>query len=84
MLKTAGACQAGVISENIGNGNGKRKYGDGTSIGTIYEYECNEGYQLVGEPYIICRDDATWSQSNVPSCRRKTFCYFLFFSVYCF
>jgi hypothetical protein len=76
---TAGGCPNGVVSETIANGQGERKFGDGTSIGTIYEYTCNAGYEFVGQPYVICKDDATWSQNGAPTCRRKIF----FLRTYC-
>ncbi|XP_053380898.1 uncharacterized protein LOC123562053 [Mercenaria mercenaria] len=67
---SAARCPANQISTTINNGQGSRKTGDGTSIGTIYEYECNAGWEIVGEPYVFCNENGIWSQLRAPSCKR--------------
>ncbi|XP_021378486.1 sushi, von Willebrand factor type A, EGF and pentraxin domain-containing protein 1-like [Mizuhopecten yessoensis] len=37
--------------------------------GAIVAYECNRGYEIVGEPIIICQSSSQWS-SEVPYCRK--------------
>lgn len=47
--------------------------GGGRSYGTIIRFECENGYQRIGHPVLICMSNGTWS-SEVPSCSRKR-CY---------
>lgn len=68
---SAATCPPGRISTSILNGNGELKTGDGTSIGTVYEFTCDSGFEFVGEPYVFCKEDGTWTQNNSPSCKRK-------------
>lgn len=44
--------------------------GDLTSYASIIRYDCNDGYELVGEPILFCQSDNQWS-ANLPSCISK-------------
>ncbi|XP_070287020.1 sushi, von Willebrand factor type A, EGF and pentraxin domain-containing protein 1 [Myotis yumanensis] len=35
--------------------------------GTMVSYTCNPGYELLGNPVLICQEDGTWN-SSAPSC----------------
>ena len=40
------------------------------SFGTVVDYSCNDGYQLVGEQTLTCNTDRSWNASS-PSCHGK-------------
>lgn len=69
---TAATCPAGQITTFVANGNGTLVNGDGTSIGTIYRFQCNAGYEFVGEPIVFCQPNGTWTQASPPSCKKLT------------
>ncbi|XP_071129047.1 uncharacterized protein [Mytilus edulis] len=43
--------------------------GDLTSYASIIQYDCNDGFELFGEPILFCRSDNTWS-ATPPSCKK--------------
>ncbi|XP_019613863.1 PREDICTED: P-selectin-like, partial [Branchiostoma belcheri] len=47
------------------NGQMKKRRNKGNNY---LEFRCNQGYRLVGEKYIVCQPDGTWSDS-VPKCK---------------
>ena len=58
------------------NGNFTILHGDLTSYGTVVQYQCDPGYQLLhGSPILYCGLDdnkvATWSDLAAIECARK-------------
>ncbi|XP_059176661.1 uncharacterized protein LOC131956252, partial [Physella acuta] len=46
------------------------KLKNGTMIGSMYNFTCQEGSHLVGSPLLVCLENGTWS-SPVPKCSRQ-------------
>ena len=44
--------------------------GDLTSYASIIKYDCNAGYEIVGEPILFCQSNNQWSAAT-PTCRSK-------------
>ncbi|KAJ8316095.1 LOW QUALITY PROTEIN: hypothetical protein KUTeg_006109 [Tegillarca granosa] len=59
-------------SSIINGGTVSLLYGDGTSSGSVLAYSCDDTFELVGVPRIVCQS-GTWSQS-APACSKKK-CY---------
>ncbi|XP_041117630.1 sushi, von Willebrand factor type A, EGF and pentraxin domain-containing protein 1 isoform X2 [Polyodon spathula] len=60
----------GVICESPGLlVNGLAEYNNLT-VGSRVEFQCDEGYKLLGEPIAVCTDHGTWS-SPTPTCKAK-------------
>ena len=53
----------------ISHGKKEPKSGDGVSYGSVVKFTCNEGYELVGSPVVVCQQDGTWSGSNTIQCQ---------------
>ncbi|CAL1543396.1 unnamed protein product, partial [Lymnaea stagnalis] len=43
---------------------------NGTSIGSVYNFTCQQGYKLIGSPTLICQQNGTWS-GQLPTCQRR-------------
>ena len=54
----------------LANGENTLVTGSGTNFGTVVNYTCDAGYDLVGFRYSACQTDGTWSHT-APSCHRK-------------
>ena len=52
------------------NGNAAR---NGTGLGSIIQYSCNLGYELVGHAQQECLENGIWSEGQV-RCERKCYC----------
>ncbi|XP_071129049.1 uncharacterized protein [Mytilus edulis] len=63
------SCQGAVCPTATQVQNAQRTIvsGDLTSYASIIRYDCNDGYELVGEPILFCQSDNQWS-ANLPSC----------------
>ena len=48
-------------------------FGLDTYCGSTMEFQCMEGYELVGTPSVICQANGKWSATK-PKCHRK-FCF---------
>jgi len=70
-ISAASRCPFGLIDTSILNGMGYLMNGDGTDIGTIYRYNCSDGFEIVGSPTLFCQEDATWLPTSEPTCQRK-------------
>ena len=44
---------------------------NGSSVGAVAEFTCNDGYVMIGESRIYCQQDGNWS-SQPPVCQGKT------------
>ena len=44
---------------------------DGTRLGSMATYQCNTGYELVGDSERQCTEEGVWS-GNQPDCDSKT------------
>ena len=53
----------------ISDGKKETKWGDGESYGSVVKFTCNEGYELVGTPVVVCQKDGTWSGSDKIQCQ---------------
>ena len=53
----------------ISDGRKETKSGDGESYGSVVKFTCNEGYELVGSPVVVCQEDGTWSGSDEIQCQ---------------
>ena len=42
---------------------------DGVSYGSVVKFTCDEGYELVGSPVVVCQQDGTWSGSDKIQCQ---------------
>ena len=49
---------------NVTNGNG-------TTVGSIAEFSCYQGYVLNGVPRVVCQLEGNWSASITPTCQRE-------------
>uniref|UniRef100_A0A0N5BUC2 Cubilin n=1 Tax=Strongyloides papillosus TaxID=174720 RepID=A0A0N5BUC2_STREA len=51
--------------------NGKRvlKKGLGYDEGTLYKYECDDGYEKIGSEYLVCQSNGEWSFQQ-PYCKK--------------
>ena len=64
-------CIVGIPCDPILNGtNGGIASSGGTSYPSNVTYECDEGYNLVGNATISCSTSGTWS-SEPPTCISK-------------
>ena len=50
--------------------------GGSESFGAIFEYQCEDGFQINGSPRLICDDTQQWS-ADVPECVREYYTMFL-------
>ena len=55
---------------SLANGEIITVTGSGTHFGTVVNYTCNTGYDLVVFRYSVCQTNGTWSHT-APSCHRK-------------
>ena len=55
--------------EDITDGKKITLSGDGETYGSVVEYTCDEGYELVGSPVVVCQQDGTWSGSDKIQCQ---------------
>ena len=55
---------------SLANGKITRVTGNGADVGTIVNYTCDAGYNLVGSRYSVCQTNSTWSHV-APTCLRK-------------
>lgn len=55
---------------SLANGKITIVTGEDTDFGTVVNYTCNAGYDLMGSQYSVCKTDGTWSH-RTPSCHRK-------------
>ena len=46
--------------------------------GTIAEYSCDRGFELLGPARRVCTNNATWSPQGIPFCGEYIVCSFLF------
>ena len=53
----------------ISDGKNETLSGDGESYGSVVKFTCNEGYELVGSPVVVCLEDGTWSGSDKIECQ---------------
>lgn len=61
---TASACPTAA---SLPNGSFNVTKGGGQNFGTVLQYFCNPGYDLVGSQYSLCRSNGTWSHMQ-PVC----------------
>ena len=45
---------------------------NGSLIGAVVEFTCNEGYVLIGASSILCKRDGNWS-SQAPVCQGERY-----------
>ena len=57
------------VPGNPSNGIVKLAVGGVTTYGATASVCCNAGYELIGDDYLRCRADGTWS--SLPSCAFK-------------
>ena len=71
-LFSAASCNLFLLDLNPSGGAGtiRAGTGDGTQIGSIVDYECDDGYEMDGDPIVICQDNGQWS-ANSPECKSK-------------
>lgn len=43
------------------------------NTGRALEFQCDKGYNLVGDPLVVCIGGNTWS-STFPTCQREKLC----------
>ena len=55
--------------KDISEGNKVTLSGDGESYGSVVKFTCDEGYELVGSPVVVCQQDGTWSGSDKIQCQ---------------
>ena len=60
-------CAAGDCPSLTSPEHGTATTAQGTAVGAIAQFSCEEGYQLVGEPQRSCQADKTWSGDD-PQC----------------
>ena len=53
----------------ISHGKKATLSGDGESYGSVVKFTCDEGYELVGSPVVVCQQDGTWSGSDQIQCQ---------------
>ena len=65
-------CKAAACPALISFSNGERKllYGDGTSFGTVYSFECAAGHRRKGAATILCQNNGEWSTPQ-PRCESE-------------
>ena len=47
--------------------------GDAVSAGTIAEYTCDRGFELLGPARRLCGENGTWSPQGIPFCGKYIF-----------
>uniref|UniRef100_A0A914YWX2 Uncharacterized protein n=1 Tax=Panagrolaimus superbus TaxID=310955 RepID=A0A914YWX2_9BILA len=64
-------CKAAACPALISFTNGERKllFGDGTSFGTVYSFECAAGHRKKGAATILCQNNGEWSTPQ-PRCEK--------------
>lgn len=45
-------------------------YADNYLLGTLINYECDEGFKLIGESARICTEEKVWQSEEIPYCAR--------------
>ena len=66
---TCSATRCPQLDNTIINGEVSISNADDRVYGTVFTYECNDGFELKGIRKIVCQGDETWSD-EVPTCER--------------
>ena len=61
----------GINCGDPGSVNNGMVNSNGTYVTSIATFECDDGYDLIGDRQRVCQLDGTWS-NMVPECRRKS------------